>query len=564
MDFLNKAYAQLVELFRSMTPGARIASALLLVVAVVSVAFLYNQQVSGPDTYLMGGEMFSPSQLRDMQAAFGKAGLEAQLDGARVKVPSGQQSKYMAALAEANALPAEFGEFLAKAVNTNSFFSPNRLQQETQIKIARQRELQGIINSMSGVDKCAVQIDEEVKRDLFARKVITASVSIQPKGLQPVSADLVLVVKNLVAGSVAGLNPDAVTVIDLRNARSFAGNGGRDSKSGGAMGDYADYKKRLQQDWEESIGRVLSYIPGVVITTNVELDPELSNEETATEYEPAHSESRVELGSSAVGDVNTSVQWPKLSRNGEANQSPVVGGTSLPRIGDEPSQKPPRGSMPIMQKRIVREGRTPKRVTVSVAVPNSYYEEVWRRQNPPAEGQTEVRPDPGALAELQAAEKKKIEEIIVTLLPVRDKTLDAFPQVAVSTFYPIRSAPLPELTPQESALAWLGQHWNTLALGGLTLVSLLILRSMVRSIPSAPIPAPMAMDQDRTQPFSLLADDEADESLETSPQGRSAGQGRFKRRAGNQPSLRDELAEIVNDDPEAAVSILRTWIGNAS
>src|SRR5215212_5090324 len=110
MDFLNKASAQFVELFRSMTPGARMTSAVLLVVAVVSVAFLFNQQATGPDAYLMGGEMFSPSQLRDMQAALGKAGLEAQIDGARVKVPSGQQSKYMAALAEANAKPAEFGE----------------------------------------------------------------------------------------------------------------------------------------------------------------------------------------------------------------------------------------------------------------------------------------------------------------------------------------------------------------------------------------------------------------------------------------------------------------------
>ncbi len=564
MDFLNKAYAQLVELFRSMTPGARTTSALLLVVAVVSVAFLFNHQVSGPDTYLMGGEMFSPSQLRDMQAAFGKAGLEAQLDGARVKVPSGQQSKYMAALAEANALPAEFGEFLHKAVNTNSFFSPNRLQQETQIKIARQRELQGIINSMSGVDKCAVQIDEEIKRDLFAKKIITASVSIQPKGLQPVTADLVSVVKNLVAGSVAGLKPEAVTVIDLRNARSFAGNGGLDSTSGGTMGDYADYKKRLQRDWEESIGRVLSYIPGVVVTTNVELDPELSNEETATEYEPKHSERRREPGGSIANDENTSGQWPTLGRNGEANRSAKGGGSLLPMVGDESNQKQPPRAMPIMQKRIVREGRTPKRVTVSVAVPNTYYEEVWRRQNPPPEGQTETRPDPAALAELQAAEKKKIEEMIVTLLPLRDKTLDVSPQVAVSTFYPIHSAPLPELTAQESALAWLGQHWNALALGGLALVSLLVLRSIVRSTPTDPARNPISAVQDKARAFSLLSDDESDEPLDATGDGRFTGGGRFKRRDGSQPSLRDELAEIVNDDPEAAVSILRTWIGNAS
>src|SRR5262245_59279079 len=119
MDFLNRAYAQLADLFRSMSPGARITAALLLIVAVVSLAFLFNQQVSGPDAYLLGGEMFSATQLRDMQGALGKAGLEAVIDGARIKVPRGQESKYMAALAEANALPADFGEYMQRAVSVN-------------------------------------------------------------------------------------------------------------------------------------------------------------------------------------------------------------------------------------------------------------------------------------------------------------------------------------------------------------------------------------------------------------------------------------------------------------
>jgi flagellar biosynthesis/type III secretory pathway M-ring protein FliF/YscJ len=30
------------------------------------------------------------------------------------------------------------------------------------------------------------------------------------------------------------------------------------------------------------------------------------------------------------------------------------------------------------------------------------------------------------------------------------------------------------------------------------------------------------------------------------------------------PSLKDELAELVREDPDAAASILRNWISNAS
>ncbi len=39
---------------------------------------------------------------------------------------------------------------------------------------------------------------------------------------------------------------------------------------------------------------------------------------------------------------------------------------------------------------------------------------------------------------------------------------------------------------------------------------------------------------------------------------------RLKRRPPGGPSLRDELSELVKEDPDAAVTVLRSWIGNAS
>ena len=48
MDFLNKAFAQLSDLFRSMTPGARLTAGLLLVVVIVSLGYLFTHDMSGP------------------------------------------------------------------------------------------------------------------------------------------------------------------------------------------------------------------------------------------------------------------------------------------------------------------------------------------------------------------------------------------------------------------------------------------------------------------------------------------------------------------------------------
>src|SRR3954451_21853809 len=121
MDFLNKAIAQLSELFRSMTPGARVTAGLLLAVVIVSMGYLFRQGASGPDAFLFGGEALSDGQLTSVEAAIAKAGLsDYQREGNRIRVPSGQQAKYLAAVADAGALPPNFNTILEKALDKNS------------------------------------------------------------------------------------------------------------------------------------------------------------------------------------------------------------------------------------------------------------------------------------------------------------------------------------------------------------------------------------------------------------------------------------------------------------
>ncbi len=116
MDFLNKSLAQLSELFRSMTPGARVTAGLLLAVVVVSVGYLFRQSTGGPDAFLFGGEPLSDGQLTRVEAAIAQAGLSgSQREGNRIRVPAGQQAKYLAAVADGGALPPNFNTILEEA-----------------------------------------------------------------------------------------------------------------------------------------------------------------------------------------------------------------------------------------------------------------------------------------------------------------------------------------------------------------------------------------------------------------------------------------------------------------
>ncbi len=273
MEFLNRPYAQLVELFRSLTPGARVMSGLLLIATCVSVAYLFHERTGAADVYLLAGESFSATQLRDMQAAFGKANLEAQIDGARIKIPAGQEAKYMAALADADALPAEFGHYMHEAVNTNSFLRVGHSQQEAAWRVARQQDLQQIIGDMQGIERAAVQIDEG-RSDDFPRgkKSMTAAVMVRPETGATLDERTAATIRQMVVSSVFGLEPSAVTVVDLSTNRHY------DAKSvapgtSAPSGEYAEHKQRHELQWKQTISEVLKYVPDVLVSTSVELAP---------------------------------------------------------------------------------------------------------------------------------------------------------------------------------------------------------------------------------------------------------------------------------------------------
>ena len=471
MELLNQGYTRLVASIKAMTPAARAAATVAAIAVVVSLAYVLNQQASSKDSYLLGGEEFSTSQLREIQIALGKANLEVQVDGARLKVPRGQESKYMAALAESGAIP-DFGGYLKKAVGASGFmlYGP---QQEARTKVAIQSELQLVISRMKGIENAFVHIDQEIKRGFREKNIVTASVGVQPRGNHSLDETTVAAIRSFVASAWAGLKPEAVTVVDLSGPRLFAGTGG-DVEQSAAVGNYADHKKRLESDWQEKISRLLAQIvPGALVTTNVELGAEVSSEE-----------------------------------------------------------------------------KSPKRVSVSVAIPHTHYEQMWRKH-----ASREDRPDSAALAQIEAAEKKKIEAAILPLLGSNDPSADSRSQVAVTTFYPVASTPSSDPALRAEAVEWLARNWSSVCLACLAVVGMIMLRSIVKSTPTAKAPL---SEEHGTGPAGKQEMHVPDRQMP----GRESSE-RPRQRAATGPMLRDELADIVREHPDSAVSLLRTWIGNA-
>jgi flagellar M-ring protein FliF len=196
-------------------------------------------------------------------------------------------------------------------------------------------------------------------------------------------------------------------------------------------------------------------------------------------------------------------------------------------------------------------GLTPKRVTVSVGIPSTYFEKVWHERNPSEEGSEPKKPDQAALDAIRQEESAKIQKHVAALLPPVEGLSDLTELVTVTTFQDIRAPKLPEPPVTEHALGWLAQYWPTLGMIGLALFSLVMLRSMVRSAPPAT----------PTTSFPVLYAKESAEPEEEP--AHTAAQKRLRRFQGSGVSLRDELSELVHEDPDVAANILKSWIGHA-
>jgi flagellar M-ring protein FliF len=548
MDLLNRAYSQLYDLYRSMTPGSRLTAGLLAAVVLLSLGYLFTHQGSSPEVDLMPGVPVAAAQLPVMEAALGKAGLRYAVRGTSILVPRGQEPAYMAVLADAKALPQNIGDAFHDAVNSGGLFEDHR-QREQRNKIALQDTLAMAIREMPGVDRAYVLYDVDNKPGFNKDKLITATACVKPAGAGQLGEKQVSAIRELVAGSIAGLKPENVTISDL-NGRTWYANA--DDAGGGAEENlYIALQRTYEQDLKAKVLNALCFIPNVAVELSVVLDRERITRIKQDRRSPA---------GPRRADGNAAAKGSRANRSGTTTQRPntatvlgaLLGGSPGEAERDE-AEAPDLGSREQLEKESV--GLTPIQARVSVSVPMSYFKKVWQERNLAESGQLQRIPSQAALDQIRSEESVKIQNHVAQLLPSRESAAKATELVTVTTFQeiPIQEPPPPDFN--QTLLSWLRQSWTTLGMIALALVSLLVLRSMVRARPAAANVQTMAV--------SANLDGDLDGGQVKGSREANIPQPHARRFHSAGSSLREELSEMVESDPDAAVNVLHNWIGPA-
>jgi flagellar M-ring protein FliF len=555
VDALNRAVAQLTDLFHSMTIGARITTGLLLVMVVVSLGYLFSGGVAGPSVDLMHGAPLTSSDLQRMQAAFGRAKLSNyEIRGTQIFVPHGQQSTYMAALADAGALPANFGTRMAEAAQNSSPWTSSQ-QRQDQMKVALQEELALIVSKMSGIESAYVIYASESRGALHREKFTTASVGVKPQGDLPLDDSKILAIRHVVAGAVPGLKPENINIADLNSSRVYIGT----SPDGGTEGEnslYLTLTRMNEKQLKDKILSALSYVPNVTVEPSIVLDPERIRRSQQIQHDPkAVAWKTVEQSSTLNRDSAAPQGRPGYVSNA-ANAPVSLNGT---RAGNKEESEESRNETVNMvpTERVDKEvlGLTPKQVSVAVGIPTNYFEKVWQERNSEP-GSEPKKPDKAALDLIAQEETDKIRRhvagIIAPMLPAG--AAEPTELVTVTAFQAIKPVEPAGPSPATTALSWLSEYWSTLAVIGVALVGLNMLRSLARSAP-LPLPEPPKLPQPAAPRVAAGTTGEPGSNDDDPAESRL-------RRFQTGKSLRDELSDLVQEDPDVAANILKSWIGH--
>jgi flagellar M-ring protein FliF len=406
---------------------------------------------------------------------------------------------------------------------------------------------------MPWVENAIVLYDEHESRGL--RQVtpttqITASVSVKPIAGEILTPLRAKKIQKLVACSV-NMKPSDVGVTNLGES----GPAGTEGEFGPDSIDdeYLKTKVTFESQKRESIMGALRDIPGVRVEVNADLNDTVE-ETTHTAKPDPKTAAKTETSTT---EETTSSSPDNGGQPGQTSQGPnrQVATQSTPT---QPQNRTHNEStrtdnvVGIEDSRVVKKGYTPKEVWATVSIPGSYIKNLWAARNPTAT----APPKPDDLSPVWAEVKPNVENLVNQLLILQaNKGGNEYKHVQVVM---LDSLPMPTIeapSMASKAVAWTGRYWSTLGMLGVAMFSLLVLRSVVNGKPSDSASATPAS-------ASSLAL-HAEEPKAGADSGEAAEAGRPKLRLKKGTSVKDDLVEIVREDPDAAADILRSWISKA-
>ncbi len=505
-------------------------------------------------------QSFSDDQLNKIESALGKANLRGyERVGNRLKIPSNEKGAYVKALADGSALPSDSWDVM-DAVSTNPIESPTTAAER--LRIAKLNTLDRILETLPGVERAKVSHD--IKEARFGRDFQqSATVYLRGVNGEPIKPEVMRQVARQVSKHFPGLKLEDVGVMDLGTSNTY-------QPSADPLETeqqlFLDAQQRFEQHYRSKIEPELQIYGDVKLGVIVELDTMLKKETEQLKYDPVGSTTK-------QSNQKKDTKSAKASPGGRPGADPNGAGgpnrgQSLSTQADQTAESKETNedleSVIGHSATLTKEaGLTPKRVSVTVGIPETYYDKVHAQRELAKDSKLKDIPplDDAGRTKLKKEIEDNIRAAIEGQLPQVRQGDDRFQLVKVYSY-----TPLPEPEPEkpsftDTAMAWLSTSWQTIGLFILVGMTLMMTFSWIRSQAS-----PEA-DKEFAQGFGLEVPESMGDQLDLGDQEAPAGEvaepeeSKFQVTGGE---IKEELSSLIKQNPDAAVNLLRSWIGDAA
>lgn len=539
----SKLRDQLVALWAGLVPSQRATIGVVALALIIGfTALIMRPSVTGR-VPISAGKAFTVQESIHAEQVLLAAGLDDfEMRGGQLLVPRGEAERYNAALIAGGGLPQNWAEEWESQMKDLGQFAGSR-QRADVVEIARAKMVSSYLSQLPDIAQANVIWDEDKQPGFRAIGKTRATVFLTAKPGRAIEAKTIAAVRMAVANSKKHLAIEDVVVMDVAGQKAYDGSG---------SGDFGDETMmrihQLTQMYEDRVARSLSYIPGVVVSANVNLEKLKNSLVRKQQINPKES---LEV----VGDSTTNTDvMQKVASAGEPGGGPNVqldlatsrGPGQSREVKENRTQTVSTASFEITESSLV--GGMAESVTVSVSIPKSYYRTVAMTE--PAYRNAE-NPDEVDLDALSATVETRIvgqvEQKIAQILPPGPQNDPNFRSVVVDSItVPDKDELEVDIPFSVTAAEMMKTYGRTVALTGFALVALFMLnRSLSKPLPelpelTIPEPAPRSEDDD------LDRDEDGDGIPDL-----------FQPPANKK---REVFQNVVRENPELAAAVISSWM----
>ena len=391
----------------------------LAVVSCLLVAAFGYLMLSGPSTAMVPlswGKTFTTEELMNAEQTLLDAGFsDFERNGQKLMVPKASAERYNAALLEGGTLPQGWGSELATQFEkSNGVFESSRTAEERN-RIALANVLQRTIQAVPDIEHAScVWARSKPGRWPHNDTRVTATVSVRPKRGRTLTPQLVESLRLAVVGMIPDLEKANVTVFDQSTGTSHQPAPENSPFDSTIMQRIRDFS----QEYQSRIQAALAYIPGAIVSVNVDINDvkshiersqKLNPKETVTSYSASRIRDEKFRQERVGGEPGVQNNQPRsLDLNSEPERSRAV--------AEEDSTTTTVPSFTVTNQEFF--AAMPKAVQVSIKLPHDYYEAIAEKRGL-ALGTTdeEKAQFDAAVKAIETEELAKVQSTVAVLIP---------------------------------------------------------------------------------------------------------------------------------------------------